>query len=150
MFICVCLIFSKGRSYVGFLSIFCDAWCGTFADSRCLVNIWMNECTLVTYTTEYLNSRVLIFFAVAAGAWDFSCFLECRRYARSGYPIKTLWLIHDLQERRHSLENKVKRLETMERRENRLKDDIQTKSQQIQQMADKILVSRNESWKVKR
>lgn len=30
----------------------------------------------------------------------------------------------------------------MERRENRLKDDIQTKSQQIQQMADKILVSR--------
>lgn len=44
------------------------------------------------------------------------------------------------QERRHSLENQVKRLETVERRENRLKEDIQTKSQQIQQMADKILV----------
>ncbi|XP_055461926.1 citron Rho-interacting kinase [Psammomys obesus] len=48
------------------------------------------------------------------------------------------FVLHDM-ERRHSLENKVKRLETMERRENRLKDDIQTKSQQIQQMADKIL-----------
>ncbi|KAF5929243.1 hypothetical protein HPG69_019264 [Diceros bicornis minor] len=46
----------------------------------------------------------------------------------------------EAEERRHSLENKVKRLETMERRENRLKDDIQTKSQQIQQMADKILM----------
>ncbi|KAJ6659159.1 hypothetical protein lerEdw1_019462, partial [Lerista edwardsae] len=42
-------------------------------------------------------------------------------------------------ERRHSLENQVKRLETVERRENRLKEDIQTKSQQIQQMADKIM-----------
>lgn len=57
-------------------------------------------------------------------------------------------MIHDPQERRHSLENKVKRLETMERRENRLKDDIQTKSEQIQQMADKILVSRNQRCKV--
>lgn len=28
----------------------------------------------------------------------------------------------------------------VERRENKLKDDIQTKSQQIQQMAEKILV----------
>lgn len=37
----------------------------------------------------------------------------------------------------------------MERRENRLKDDIQTKSQQIQQMADKILVSRSEVAKFK-
>lgn len=36
----------------------------------------------------------------------------------------------------------------MERRENRLKDDIQTKSEQIQQMADKILVSRNQRCKV--
>uniref|UniRef100_A0A8C4LIS2 non-specific serine/threonine protein kinase n=1 Tax=Equus asinus asinus TaxID=83772 RepID=A0A8C4LIS2_EQUAS len=50
----------------------------------------------------------------------------------------------EAEERRHSLENKVKRLETMERRENRLKDDIQTKSQQIQQMADKILVLDNQ------
>lgn len=58
-------------------------------------------------------------------------------------------MIHDPQERRHSLENKVKRLETMERRENRLKDDIQTKSEQIQQMADKILVSRNQRCKVR-
>lgn len=37
----------------------------------------------------------------------------------------------------------------MERRENRLKDDIQTKSEQIQQMADKILVSRNQRCKVR-
>lgn len=51
-----------------------------------------------------------------------------------------------LQERRHSLENQVKRLETVERRENRLKEDIQTKSQQIQQMAEKILVSRGDKW----
>lgn len=58
-------------------------------------------------------------------------------------------MIHDPQERRHSLENKVKRLETMERRENRLKDDIQTKSEQIQQMADKILVSRMQSAKLR-
>ncbi|POI34956.1 hypothetical protein CIB84_001292, partial [Bambusicola thoracicus] len=48
-------------------------------------------------------------------------------------------LLIALQERRHSLENQVKRLETVERRENRLKEDIQTKSQQIQQMAEKIL-----------
>uniref|UniRef100_A0A8C7HL41 Citron rho-interacting serine/threonine kinase n=1 Tax=Oncorhynchus kisutch TaxID=8019 RepID=A0A8C7HL41_ONCKI len=44
-----------------------------------------------------------------------------------------------LQEGRKTLENQVKRLEMVERRENKLKDDIQTKSQQIQQMADKIL-----------
>lgn len=44
------------------------------------------------------------------------------------------------QEGRKTLENQVKRLEMVERRENKLKDDIQTKSQQIQQMADKILV----------
>ncbi|XP_030275571.1 citron Rho-interacting kinase isoform X5 [Sparus aurata] len=43
------------------------------------------------------------------------------------------------QEGRKTLENQVKRLEMVERRENKLKDDIQTKSQQIQQMADKIL-----------
>lgn len=39
----------------------------------------------------------------------------------------------------------MKRLETVERRENRLKEDIQTKSQQIQRMAEKILVSRGEN-----
>ena len=44
------------------------------------------------------------------------------------------------QEGRKTLENQVKRLEMVERRENKLKDDIQTKSQQIQQMAEKILV----------
>ncbi|XP_038135972.1 citron Rho-interacting kinase-like isoform X6 [Cyprinodon tularosa] len=43
------------------------------------------------------------------------------------------------QEGRKTLENQVKRLEMVERRENKLKDDIQTKSQQIQQMAEKIL-----------
>ncbi|XP_072315790.1 citron Rho-interacting kinase-like, partial [Eucyclogobius newberryi] len=43
------------------------------------------------------------------------------------------------QEGRKTLENQVKRLEMVERRENKLKDDIQTKSHQIQQMADKIL-----------
>ncbi|XP_043094170.1 citron rho-interacting kinase isoform X2 [Puntigrus tetrazona] len=42
-------------------------------------------------------------------------------------------------EGRKTLENQVKRLEMVERRENKLKDDIQTKSQQIQQMAEKIL-----------
>uniref|UniRef100_A0A8C2BFK9 Citron rho-interacting serine/threonine kinase b n=1 Tax=Cyprinus carpio TaxID=7962 RepID=A0A8C2BFK9_CYPCA len=41
-----------------------------------------------------------------------------------------------------TLENQVKRLEMVERRETKLKEDIQTKSQQIQQMADKIMVSR--------
>uniref|UniRef100_A0A673X3S1 Citron Rho-interacting kinase n=1 Tax=Salmo trutta TaxID=8032 RepID=A0A673X3S1_SALTR len=51
--------------------------------------------------------------------------------------IKTLLCV--LQEGRKTLENQVKRLEMVERRENKLKDDIQTKSQQIQQMADKIL-----------
>jgi len=45
------------------------------------------------------------------------------------------------QEGRKTLENQVKRLETVERREHKLKDDIQSKAQQIQQMADKILVS---------
>ncbi|XP_061147532.1 citron rho-interacting kinase isoform X1 [Syngnathus typhle] len=43
------------------------------------------------------------------------------------------------QEGRKTLENQVKRLEMVERRENKLKEDIQTKSQQIQQMAEKIL-----------
>ena len=132
-----------------------------FADSRCLVNIWMNECTLVTYTSEYYSDSRTV--SSSPWLWVPATSLPCRerplpegpvprrrRCARSRHPIKTLWLIHDLQERRHSLENKVKRLETMERRENRLKDDIQTKSQQIQQMADKILVSRSQGWQVQR
>lgn len=49
-------------------------------------------------------------------------------------------LLSYCQEGRKTLENQVKRLEMVERRENKLKDDIQTKSQQIQQMAEKILV----------
>uniref|UniRef100_A0A8C8CCY2 Citron Rho-interacting kinase n=1 Tax=Oncorhynchus tshawytscha TaxID=74940 RepID=A0A8C8CCY2_ONCTS len=47
--------------------------------------------------------------------------------------------LRETEEGRKTLENQVKRLEMVERRENKLKDDIQTKSQQIQQMADKIL-----------
>ncbi len=35
----------------------------------------------------------------------------------------------------------MKRLEIVERRETKLKDEIQSKAQQIQQMADKILVT---------
>ncbi|XP_067861727.1 citron Rho-interacting kinase isoform X2 [Heptranchias perlo] len=49
------------------------------------------------------------------------------------------------EERRKSLENQVKRFEMVERRENKLKEDLQTKSQQIQQMAQKIL-ELEESW----
>lgn len=45
-----------------------------------------------------------------------------------------------LQDGRKTLENQVKRLEIVERREMKLKDEIQSKTQQIQQMADKILV----------
>lgn len=45
------------------------------------------------------------------------------------------------QDGKKTLENHVKRLEMVERRETKLKEDIQTKSQQIQQMADKIMVS---------
>uniref|UniRef100_A0A8C4YNM8 Citron Rho-interacting kinase n=1 Tax=Gopherus evgoodei TaxID=1825980 RepID=A0A8C4YNM8_9SAUR len=67
--------------------------------------------------------------------------LQNREDSNEGMKKKLL----EAEERRHSLENQVKRLETGERRENRLKEDIQTKSQQIQQMADKILVSRDEN-----
>uniref|UniRef100_A0A8D3CZK7 Citron Rho-interacting kinase n=1 Tax=Scophthalmus maximus TaxID=52904 RepID=A0A8D3CZK7_SCOMX len=49
--------------------------------------------------------------------------------------------LRETEEGRKTLENQVKRLEMVERRENKLKDDIQTKSQQIQQMAEKILSS---------
>ncbi|XP_063310672.1 citron Rho-interacting kinase [Pelobates fuscus] len=47
--------------------------------------------------------------------------------------------LFEAEERRHSLENQVRRLENVERRENKLKEDIQIKSQQIQQMAEKIM-----------
>ncbi|XP_066515715.1 citron rho-interacting kinase isoform X2 [Hoplias malabaricus] len=47
--------------------------------------------------------------------------------------------LRETEDGRKTLENQVKRLEMVERRENKLKDDIQTKSQQIQQMAEKIL-----------
>lgn len=47
-----------------------------------------------------------------------------------------------MQDGRKTLENQVKRLEIVERREMKLKDEIQSKSQQIQQMAEKILVGR--------
>ncbi|XP_073766142.1 citron Rho-interacting kinase isoform X15 [Danio rerio] len=47
--------------------------------------------------------------------------------------------LRETEDGKKSLENQVKRLEMVERRESKLKDDIQTKSQQIQQMADKIM-----------
>ncbi|XP_056141461.1 citron Rho-interacting kinase [Lampris incognitus] len=43
------------------------------------------------------------------------------------------------QDGRKTLENQVKRLEIVERRETKLKEDIQSKTQQVQHMADKIL-----------
>lgn len=48
-----------------------------------------------------------------------------------------------VQDGRKTLENQVKRLEIVERRETKLKDEIQSKAQQIQQMAEKILVRRD-------
>lgn len=45
-----------------------------------------------------------------------------------------------VQDGRKTLENQLKRLEMVERREAKLKDEIQSKVQQIQQMAEKILV----------
>lgn len=50
-------------------------------------------------------------------------------------------LLSRVQDGRKTLENQVKRLEIVERRETKLKDEIQSKAQQIQQMADKILVT---------
>ncbi|XP_023696592.1 citron Rho-interacting kinase isoform X3 [Paramormyrops kingsleyae] len=47
--------------------------------------------------------------------------------------------LRETEEGRKTLENQVKRLEMVERRENKLKDDMQIKTQQIQQMADRIL-----------
>ncbi|KAG7222141.1 hypothetical protein INR49_016713, partial [Caranx melampygus] len=48
--------------------------------------------------------------------------------------------LRETEDGRKTLENQVKRLEIVERRETKLKDEIQSKAQQIQQMADKILV----------
>uniref|UniRef100_A0A3B3QXA9 Citron rho-interacting serine/threonine kinase n=1 Tax=Paramormyrops kingsleyae TaxID=1676925 RepID=A0A3B3QXA9_9TELE len=48
--------------------------------------------------------------------------------------------LRETEEGRKTLENQVKRLEMVERRENKLKDDMQIKTQQIQQMADRILI----------
>ncbi|KAJ4944044.1 hypothetical protein JOQ06_012591, partial [Pogonophryne albipinna] len=48
--------------------------------------------------------------------------------------------LRDTEDGRKTLENQVKRLEMVERREIKLKEEIQSKAQQIQQMAEKILV----------
>ncbi|KAK7933236.1 hypothetical protein WMY93_004132 [Mugilogobius chulae] len=47
--------------------------------------------------------------------------------------------LRETEDGRKTLENQVKRLEIVERREAKLKDEIQTKGQQIQQMGDKIM-----------
>ncbi|XP_061762981.1 citron rho-interacting kinase isoform X1 [Nerophis ophidion] len=47
--------------------------------------------------------------------------------------------LRETEDGRKTLENQVKRLEIVERRETKMKDDIQSKGQQIQQMADKIM-----------
>ncbi|XP_027134022.1 citron Rho-interacting kinase isoform X6 [Larimichthys crocea] len=47
--------------------------------------------------------------------------------------------LRETEDGRKTLENQVKRLEIVERRETKLKEEIQSKAQQIQQMADKIL-----------
>uniref|UniRef100_A0A673LCQ3 non-specific serine/threonine protein kinase n=1 Tax=Sinocyclocheilus rhinocerous TaxID=307959 RepID=A0A673LCQ3_9TELE len=65
---------------------------------------------------------------------------ELERLRSKSDPSDTLRRrLRETEVRRKTLENQVKRLEMVERRENKLKDDIQTKSQQIQQMAEKIL-----------
>ncbi|XP_035246530.1 citron rho-interacting kinase-like isoform X4 [Anguilla anguilla] len=65
---------------------------------------------------------------------------ELERLRNKADPSDTLRRrLRETEEGRKSLENQVKRLEMVERRENKLKDDIQTKSQQIQQMAEKIM-----------
>ncbi|KAI1882468.1 hypothetical protein AGOR_G00251070 [Albula goreensis] len=65
---------------------------------------------------------------------------ELERLRNKADPSDTLRRrLRETEEGRKSLENQVKRLEMVERREIKLKDDIQTKSQQIQQMADKIM-----------
>ncbi|XP_072244647.1 citron Rho-interacting kinase isoform X2 [Leuresthes tenuis] len=47
--------------------------------------------------------------------------------------------LRETEDGRKTLENQVKRLEIVERRETKLKDELQGKGQQLQQMADKIL-----------
>ncbi|CAB1321796.1 unnamed protein product [Coregonus sp. 'balchen'] len=47
--------------------------------------------------------------------------------------------LRETEDGRKTLENQVKRLEIVERRESKLKEDMQSKAQQIQQMADKIM-----------
>ncbi|XP_041643567.1 citron Rho-interacting kinase isoform X7 [Cheilinus undulatus] len=47
--------------------------------------------------------------------------------------------LRETEDGRKTLENQVKRLEIVERRETKMKDEIQSKAQQIQQMSDKIL-----------
>ncbi|XP_020561881.1 citron Rho-interacting kinase isoform X3 [Oryzias latipes] len=47
--------------------------------------------------------------------------------------------LRETEDGRKTLENQVKRLEIVERRETKLKDELQSKAQQIQQMSDKIL-----------
>uniref|UniRef100_A0A8C9Z569 Citron rho-interacting serine/threonine kinase n=1 Tax=Sander lucioperca TaxID=283035 RepID=A0A8C9Z569_SANLU len=49
--------------------------------------------------------------------------------------------LRETEDGRKTLENQVKRLEIVERRETKLKDELQSKAGQIQQMADKILVT---------
>uniref|UniRef100_A0A8C8HR63 Citron rho-interacting serine/threonine kinase b n=1 Tax=Oncorhynchus tshawytscha TaxID=74940 RepID=A0A8C8HR63_ONCTS len=47
--------------------------------------------------------------------------------------------LRETEDGRKTLENQVKRLEIVERRECKLKEDMQSKAQQIQQMADRIM-----------
>uniref|UniRef100_A0A8C7Z5B9 Citron rho-interacting serine/threonine kinase b n=1 Tax=Oryzias sinensis TaxID=183150 RepID=A0A8C7Z5B9_9TELE len=47
--------------------------------------------------------------------------------------------LRETEDGRKTLENQVKRLEIVERRETKLKDELHSKAQQIQQMSDKIL-----------
>lgn len=68
------------------------------------------------------------------------CFVEYKTQVTLLRTVSLIYCLSCKQEGRKTLENQVKRLEMVERRENKLKDDIQTKSQQIQQMAEKILV----------
>lgn len=67
-----------------------------------------------------------------------SYILQNERCAR----VSELVCLSNMQDGRKTLENQVKRLEIVERRETKLKDEIQSKTQQIQQMSDKILVTR--------
>uniref|UniRef100_A0A8C8LP87 Citron rho-interacting serine/threonine kinase b n=1 Tax=Oncorhynchus tshawytscha TaxID=74940 RepID=A0A8C8LP87_ONCTS len=48
--------------------------------------------------------------------------------------------LRETEDGRRTLESQVKRLEIFERRESKLKEDMQSKAQQIQQMTDQIMV----------